>query len=245
MFKKSLIFLASWTMFLSAGQEQINQEQTNQEQTNQNSLLTAKAIFDKGLKTLKSQPAEAEKLFSLYLKSYPDSLPGRFNLALSFYQQTGKKDLARAYLRQILFENPYHTPTRTFLKNLNDKKYFWLWIPEDLILSIMALSGMLLILALFKKVRTLIWPLFFIIQSLGGYYFFHRLRDYSSLTKDSLALSAPDPKAPILFEIKAGALTRTLFHDQEEGLSHVQISANRGWVKSSYLLPINPKKKRL
>ena len=63
----------------------------------------------------------------------------------------GKKDPARAYWRQILFNNPYSRQTKEALNTIEDKKYFWLWIPQDFVLGLIALSWFILILIFLKK----------------------------------------------------------------------------------------------
>lgn len=206
----------------------------------------SKVLFEKALNQLKNNnPSSASKLFSKLLKTHPESKSGRFNLALSLYQQPDKKDQARAILRQVLFEDPYHAQTRSLLKQLKDKKYFWLWIPEDFILALMALGLSGLIFAIFRKslpIFRLGVGLFLIFQGFGAYYFYLRALNYGSLKQDSPVLSGPDPSAPVLFEQKAGTLLKALSMKTQEGLIHVQISNNRGWLNASKFLPLNRRK---
>ena len=202
------------------------------------------ALFNKALKALQEDRIEeAAGLFSAFLKIKPQSQAGRFNLALSLYRQNQNQGIAQAYWRQILFENPYSLQTKIALKAVGDKKYFWLWLPVDLILALMALSWGALILFLFQKklFAARLWiPVGLLIHCFGAYYFYHRRGNYSSLIQDSVVLSAPDLKAPVLFEQKAGVLLKVL--QEKNGLqkwSHVQISPTKsGWLYSHLLLPL-------
>ena len=216
------------------------------------SAQAEEALFNKALTHLQeNQPEEAIHLFSDFLKTEPKSEIGRFNLALSFYKQSGNKDPARAYWRQMLFENPYNPQVKAALNALKDKKYFWLWWPSDLILFLMVLSWVILIFLLFKKKSAAImWlPVWIVAHSFSAWYFYHRLGNYSSLMADSRVLSAPDDKASVLFRQEAGALVKVLGKagDSQEW-SHIQVSfAKSGWLSSDRLLPLKlkamPKKK--
>ena len=201
-------------------------------------------LFNKALSHLQNNKTqEAIHLFSEFLKTNPQSEAGLFNLALSFYRQSGKKDPARAYWRQILFKNPYNLQTKDALNAIEDKKYFWLWLPEDLVLGLMALSWMILIFTLFKKKLPALrlWiPVWLIVHGFSSYYFYHRLSNYSTLMQDSTILSAPDAKAPVLFEQPAGALVKVLPKKNHlTEWSHIQISpTKKGWLHSNRLLPL-------
>ncbi len=204
-----------------------------------------KALFEKALTHFKNNKfSESSAIFLSLLKTQPESEALRFNLALSLYQKTGKKDPARAYLRQILFENPYHAQARELLKNLEDKKYFWLWIPEDFILALMALGLGGMIFAIFRKSLFLFRlgaGFFLILWGFSAYYFYPRITHYGSLKQDSSLLSGPDSSAPVLFEPKAGSLLKVLSPETPEGLIHVQIAKNKGWLQSEDFLPLNRK----
>lgn len=200
-------------------------------------------LFDKALTNLQdNKPEEASRLFSEFLKTNPDSEAGRFNLALSLYRHSGKKDPARAYWRQILFNNPYSRQTKEALISIEDKKYFWLWIPKDLTLGLMSFSWLVLIFFLFKKnfFTLRLWiPVWFIIHGFSAYYFYYRMGDHSTLMRNSMVLSAPDSKAPILFEQKAGALVKIL--PKKKYLpewSHIEVLGKRGWLPSHLLLSL-------
>lgn len=208
------------------------------------SARAEESLFNKALTSLQNnKPQEAIHLFSEFLKTNPQSEAGLFNLALSFYRQSGKKDPARAYWRQILFKNPYSLQTKEALNIIEDKKYFWIWLPADLILGLMALSWLALVFILFKKKLPALrlWiPVWLIVHGFSSYYFYHRLRNYSTLMQDSMILSAPDAKAPVLFEQTAGALVRVLPQkDHLQEWSHIQISpTKKGWLHSNLLLPL-------
>ena len=201
-------------------------------------------LFNKALINLQdNKPEEASRLFSEFLKTEPASEAGLFNLALSLYRQSGKKDPARAYWRQILFNNPYSRQTKEALNSIEDKKYFWVWIPQDLVLGLIALSWFILILIFFKKnFFAFRWwiPIWFIFHGFSFYYFYYRMGNYSTLMQDSMVLSAPDTTAPVLFEQKAGAMVKVLpKKDNLQEWSHIEISpGKRGWLHAHLLLPL-------
>ncbi len=201
-------------------------------------------LFYEALVTLqKGQAEQAGRMFSEFLKTHPQSLSGRFNLALSLYRQTENPDPARAYWRQILFEDPYNKQIKDILNTFGDTLPFWLLWPKDLFLALIALSWIVLLLAFFKN-KELVYlclPVWLIAQGLSAYYFYHRLGSYSSLMQDSVVLSAPDSKAPVLFKQKSGALVKVLaVENRSKKWSHVQISpAKTGWLESNVLLPLD------
>ena len=206
------------------------------------SVSAEEVLFSKALMALQeNQVEEASRLFSEFLKLNPESESGRFNLALSFYRQNKMPDPARAYWRQILFKNPYSLQTREALSLIGDKKYFWLWIPEDFILALMALSWVIFI---FLKKTSMVFhigvPLWMIVHVFSGYYFYHRFGNYGNLIQDCQVFSAPDFKAPVLFEQKSGALVKELDKkDEVRDWSHVKISTTKsGWIRSSFILSL-------
>ncbi|MDE0120079.1 MAG: hypothetical protein OXM55_08760 [Bdellovibrionales bacterium] len=212
------------------------------------STLAQDKLFSKALLSLQEgQTEEASRLFSEFLEINPESESGRFNLALSFYRQKQAPDPARAYWRQILFKNPYSLQTRAALNSVEDKKYFWLWIPEDMLLAFMALSWIILLFLLFKKKSGAMFPLgislWVIAHVFSAYYFYHRFENYGSLIKTCKVFSAPDSKAPVLFEQKAGTLVKVREKNSPlKTWSQVQISPTKtGWVKTSFILPLKAK----
>ena len=212
------------------------------------SALAEESLFSKGLFALqKGQTKEASRLFSEFLEINPESESGRFNLALSFYRQKQAPDPARAYWRQILFKNPYSVQTRAALNSIEDKKYFWLWIPEDLFLILMALSGMWVLFLLFKKKSRVLLrlgiSLWVMVNIFSSYYFYHRFENYGSLIKTGSVFSAPDFGAPILFEQKAGTMVKIQNKNISlENWSQIRISQTKvGWIPSSFILPIKAK----
>ena len=212
--------------------------------TEETSLNKALTVLEQG------KVKQAQHLFSKILKEQKNSQEARFNLALFLYQKTGKTAWAKAYWRQILFENPYSQQTKEALKKVKDKKYFWLWLPGDLVLALMALS-LGIFLFLFYKKQGIIFSLFIILitHSFGIYYFFHRFGNYSTVIQDSPILNAPDPQASVQFSEKAGTLLKIL-PDSLPAWSHVQFSNNqRGWISTKHLIPVkaslNIKKNKL
>ena len=201
-------------------------------------------LFNKALTNLQdNKPAEAARLFSDFLKTKPASEAGLFNLALSLYRQDEKKDPARAYWRQILFNNPYNQQTREALNLIEDKKYFWLWTPPDFIMGLMAFSWLIFILLFFKKkFFSLRWwiPVWLVVHGFSSYYFYLRMGNHSTLMQDSMVLSAPDTTAPVLFEQTAGVLVKVLPEkDPLPNWSHIETSpGKRGWLHSRLLLPL-------
>ncbi len=201
-------------------------------------------LFNKALTNLQdNKPEEASRLFSEFLKTKPQSEAGLFNMALSLYRQSGKEDPARAYWRQVLFQNPYNRQTREALNLIEDKKYFWLWIPQDFILGLIAFSWFILIFLFFKKkFLALRWwlPVWFIVHGFSSYYFYFRTGNYSTLMQDSMVLSAPDVTAPALFEQTAGVLVKVLPEKNDlQKWSHIETSTGkRGWLHSHLLLPL-------
>ncbi|MDE0518593.1 MAG: hypothetical protein OXH36_03425 [Bdellovibrionales bacterium] len=209
------------------------------------SALAQEGLFSKALLALqKGQAKEASRLFSEFLEINPESESGRFNLALSLYRQKQAPDPARAYWRQVLFKNPYNSQTRAALNSIKDKKYFWLWIPADLFLALMAFSGVMVLFLLFKKKLGSVfqWTLFLwvIVHAFSAYYFYHRFENYGSLIQSCQVFSAPSSKAPVLFEQEAGALVKV--QDKNSSLkswSQIRISPSKiGWVPSAFILPI-------
>ncbi len=219
-----------------------------------------KALFDKAvLKLSKGETKESSALFYEFLKLDPNSLSARFNLALSLYRQSAKPDPARAYLRQILFEKPYNKEVKVFLRKLGDKKYFWLWIPKDIVLILAALA--LLFILPFrgqrlkegagsfydktvtnKSLKFFCFLFFVCIESFSVAYFYFRAEPMGTLIKDLPVLSAPVKNAGVLFEGKAGALARLLPVKQKpSGWILVRIpSSGSGWIGSQAFLPLNP-----
>ena len=128
---------------------------------------------------------QVKSLFSQYIQSQKNSKQTRFDLALSL-QKAEKPAWAKAYWRQILFENPYSQQTKKALKLVEDKKYFWLWLPGDFVLTLMVLSLGVFLLLLYKK-QGITFSLFIILitHSFGLYYFFHRFSHYNTLLQDS------------------------------------------------------------
>ena len=230
----------------------------------------AETLFQSALlKLQEGKTKESSALFYEFLKIRPDSLSARFNLAISLYRQSAKPDPARAYLRQVLFKKPYNKQVRAFLRELKDKEYFWLWLPKDLVLILMALSWLSILpfrafwkllkplrskKAVFlqkagknKVLRFSCWAFFLCAQGFGVLYFYHRRAPYGTLIQDSVVLSAPSEAAPALFKEKAGALIRLLPVRKKNlsGWSHVQISRSKsGWLRSDTFLPLNPQKPR-
>ena len=79
--------------------------------------------------------------------------------------------------------------------------------------------------------------------SLCGFYFYFRLSDYQTLKESSAFLSAPDPKAPVLFERMGGVLLKKIgsatIEDKE--WSHVLVpNRQTGWLRSHKLIPVCP-----
>jgi len=73
------------------------------------------------------------------------------------------------------------------------------------------------------------------------YYFYHRLSDYGTLTSEVEFLSAPNPKAPLLFKESSGQLVKIIREDKALK-KWVQAKSSRhkvGWIKSKYFLPLN------
>ena len=181
---------------------------------------------------------QVKSLFSQYIQSQKNSKQTRFDLALSL-QKAEKPAWAKAYWRQILFENPYSQQTKKALKLVEDKKYFWLWLPGDFVLTLMVLSLGVFLLLLYKK-QGITFSLFIILitHSFGLYYFFHRFSHYNTLLQDSPVLNAPDSQASVEFSEKAGALLKTL-PDSLPEWSHVKLPNNqRGWIPTKYLIPV-------
>ena len=203
------------------------------------STKASSTLFHKGVLALnKGDNQQAVQFFSAWTKENPRSTAGWFNLGLSFYQQTQAPDPTRAYLRKVLFYNPYDLKTRSFLSTLEDKKPFWLWWPKDLFLGLMALSLLVCVIGRTK------FPTFFqivfllVAHSLSGFYFYHRLKNHGTLTKDTSVWSAPSKEAPVLFEQKAGAFV-VIKKESFKEWRHVQISRfQSGWVRSTELVPI-------
>ena len=215
--------------------------------------LRGKALFEEALKALKEGHAEqAEIWFSEFLKTKPGSEAARYNLALSLYRQDGKEGLAQAYWRQILFKNPYHLQSRAGLKTLGDRAYFWLWLTEDMVLALMALSWAALILALFKKRLYLARSWVFtglVVHGLGAGYFYFRRGNYSTVVRDCSVLSAPDSAASVLFKQKAGVFLKVKKELSKKGdslqWSHVQgFRGKSGWLSSCCLLPLDPSRNK-
>ena len=73
----------------------------------------------------------------------------QFNKGLSFYQQ-GQEGMAKAYWRSVLFQNPYNRQVRLALNKVQDERYFWLWIPEDIALLLMALVFFVLCFSMWR-----------------------------------------------------------------------------------------------
>ena len=197
-----------------------------------------------------AQAVEEEPL--RYKRSFSLSLAEQFNKGLSFYQQ-GQEGLAKAYWRPVLFQRPYDSQVQLALKTVGDKKYFWLWIPEDLVLLVISLCFLILCLCMWrflaslklsvqKKTGTedsqaLIFWLFIqkkpilllfclMCFALGAVYFYFRYSDYYTLAEDSAFLSAPDPGAPVLFEKTGGELLKQISSRKakgEESWSHVRL----------------------
>ena len=181
---------------------------------------------------------QVRSLFSQYIKSQKNSKQARFDLALSL-QKSGKVAWAKAYWRQILFENPYSQQTKKALKLVEDKKYFWLWLPSDFVLALMALSLGIFLFFFYKK-QGITFSLFIILitHSFGIYYFFHRFNNYNTLLQESSILSAPDSQASVQSSEKAGALLKTWPESLPEW-SHVKLPNNqRGWIPTKYLIPV-------
>ena len=206
-------------------------------------------FFNQGLNYLqKNQDKKARHSFKEYLKKNPKSLSARFNLALSFYQQSVReeqahlKELARAYFRQVLFENPYHSPTRQALSLLKDKKYFWLWLPPDLILVFMAFSIIFLLWLFFKKKPLKLGITICLIGlAISGAYFYYRLQDHGTLMQDCAILSAPSSKASSIALAKQGSLIRILSKNRPSTkgwLAIQQESGLKAWLPSSCILPL-------
>ena len=213
------------------------------------STLSEQELFNKALTFLQEgRSEEAIPFFLEFLKLKPFSEAGRFNLALS-YLQSEKKGLALAYLRQLIFQNPYHRSAKVALKKLGDKKYFWLWFPMDLTLVLIALSWGIFIFILFRKKNSLVYlymPVFLVVHCFSGGYFYYRLANYVTLTKDSVILSAPDPKAPALVEQKAGVLLKKL--SQKPYLPKwipvkIPVSGQKGWLYSPLVQPLKVRTK--
>lgn len=181
---------------------------------------------------------QVKSLFSQYIKTQKNSQKARFNLAVSL-QKSQKTNWAKAYWRQILFENPYSQQTKKALTLVKDQKHFWLWLPSDLVLALIAFSlGAFLFLFYKKQGITFLVLIILITHSFGIYYFFHRGSHYSTLIQDSPVLSAPDSQASIQFSEKAGALLKTLPNNITEW-SHIKLPNNqRGWVPTKYLIPV-------
>ena len=181
---------------------------------------------------------EVQSLFSQYVKAQKNSKQARFNLALSL-QKSEKIAWAKAYWRQILFENPYSQQTKKALRFVEDKNYFWLWLPSDLVLVLMALSFGIFLFLFYKK-QGIIFSLFIILitHSFGIYYFFHRFSNYGTVIQDSPIFNAPDSQASIQSSEKAGALLKVL-PDSLPEWSHVKHPNNqRGWIPTKYLIPV-------
>ena len=92
---------------------------------------------------LPKKPAVAEHALN------STSLSEKYNKGLSFYQQ-GRVGLAKAYWRAVLFQKPYNGTVRSALKAVEDKKYFWLWVPEDFALALIAFGFFVLCLSMWR-----------------------------------------------------------------------------------------------
>ncbi len=219
------------------------------EETKSVADISEKEVFNKALAALQEERTEeAGLLFLEFLKLKPFSEVGRFNLALS-YLQSEKKGLALAYFRELLFENPYNQSSKMALKKLGDKPYLWLWLPVDLILAVIALSWGIFIFVLFKKRFSVLYfyiPVFLGLHGFSFWYFYCRSADYATLIQDAVVLSAPDPKAPVLFEQKAGVFLKILPKKTNfPEWTPVQIPSvqQRGWLYSRFLQPLKRNRK--
>lgn len=169
-----------------------------------------------------------------------------FNRALYLYQQDKLQSKSKAYFRQILFQNPYNIQTKQVLQKLGDKKYFWLWIPPDFILILLFCSYSIFMVLIFFKKQLWVYgylPFLFISSFFGIYYFYQRNLDHYSLIQDTVVLSAPHLKAPILFKQKAGVVLKVLSKNYKvTHWSHVEISNTQsGWLSSKILIPVKMK----
>ena len=206
--------------------------------------VSEKEVFNKALAALQEERTEeASLLFLEFLKLKPFSEVGRFNLALSYWKSE-KKGLALAYFRELLFENPYNQSSKIALKKLGDKQYLWLWLPVDLILAVIALSWGIFIFVLFKKRFSVLYlyiPVLLGFHCFSLWYFYCHSNDYATLIQDAVVLSAPDPKAPVLFEQKAGVFLKILPKKTSfPEWTPVQIPSlqQRGWLYSRFLQPL-------
>ena len=121
-------------------------------------LLTGvfKAHFVEAMEagTVETSPVQAEEEPLRHKRSFSLSLAEQFNKGLSFYQQ-GQEGLAKAYWRPVLFQRPYDSQIQLALKTVGDKKYFWLWIPEDLVLLVISLCFLILCVCMWRFSATL------------------------------------------------------------------------------------------
>lgn len=217
---------------------------------------TASSNFEQALLAFtQGNLKEAEQLFLEFLQIHPFSYPARYNLALVYYQQK-KLSTALAIWRQLLFEQPFNSVIRQALLHtqLQSTNYSvdgwrikmpwgiipaWLWIPSDIILSIVAIFWCILILFLYyRKYQAIsLWLVPMIICHIcTGYYFSFRWDNYATLIENIELKSAPRKQAVTLSEHTAGQMIKV--KQQLQDWVQVTAGSKTGWILSSKLVPI-------
>ena len=205
------------------------------------------AEWREALTLLKDQKSyEAADVFEKLLETHPFSRPVRYNLALARYQQ-GRTGLALAGWRELLWEDSLDLRTWRTLKNTQrevvslsslNRQMWWLFVPPDLFLALVALSaGMGLFLLYKNRYRALrLWCIpGFLTLGLSGYYFWARHSSYVTLIQDGQILNAPHPEALPLVSQNEGAFLRV--KNIKKGWIQVALPAfQRGWISTETAL---------
>ena len=214
-----------------------------------NDFAQALSAFTQG------KPKKAEQLFLNFLQAHPFSYPARYNLALAYYQQ---KNLAYALAiwRQLLFEQPFDSVVRQALMHTQSQiphystshwrakmpwgaTPVWLWVPPDVILSVITIFwGILILFLYYRKYQVIwLWLIPMIACHIGaGYYFSFRWNDYATLIEDIELRSAPQKQAVILSTQTAGQLVK--IKQQLQDWAQVTSGLKNGWILSSKLVPV-------
>ncbi len=196
--------------------------------------------FKKAVRYLhQSKGKEARDIFLKLLKS--DSSFGlRYNLALS-YLQNNQLALAKAYLRQLMFEDGLNTRVRKAFRQVDSYKFseFWLWIPPDFFYALVTLLFGLWVLFFTQKKRFHKWVgflLFLVVIGDFGYLFFRYRFSYGTLTKDTKVFSAPDLQSALVSKLLAGRLIAV--RKKSKDWTQISFSHQKGWVKELELIDI-------
>ena len=170
-----------------------------------------------------------------------------YNLALAYFWQD-EKGKTLAYLRRLVFFNPYSPLPRKTLSQMGDRFVFWLWIPPEPVGILLTVMVIITLILLGRKKYSLLMGLavpFLGLYSAGFWYFYKRGQSYATVTKDSVCLSSPDEKSPQIGELESTVLVQVLRTTQDESSTwwyHVRSGGRQtGWVPEDALIPLRPR----